>query len=58
MPLTPVKGIHMNCGNTVCVIYTSGKAYLLLKFFEKNAVYVNVFYNEDISDRHKLQKFQ
>ena len=41
-----------------CVLYTSHKIHLLLKFIEIDEISVNLTHNYSKSDCHKLQKFQ
>ena len=55
--LTPVKGIHVNNGESVCAI-ASHKIHVLMKFIEIDETYVNLLHNYSKSDPQKPQKFQ
>ena len=41
-----------------CVLYTSYKLHLLLKFIEVDEISVNLLHSYSKSDCHKLQNFQ
>ena len=41
-----------------CVLYTSYKSYLFLKFIEVDEISVNLLHSYSKSDCHKLQNFQ
>ena len=55
--LTPVKGIHVNNGESVCAI-ASHKIHVLMKFIEIDETSVNLLHNYSKSDPQKPQKFQ
>ena len=57
IPFTLVKGIHVNKGE-MCVLYTSHKIDLILKFIEIDEAFVNLLHNYSKLGCHKLHKFQ